>query len=72
MSQQREDRLAILASSKRQIGELEKERDIFKAKKIEYQNNKSVSETLTRTITRFNYKIAEMLDATRIYERSIL
>ncbi len=72
MLQASADRLAILASSKRQIGEVEDKRQEFEAMKPEYIKNKSVTEMLNRAIKRLDYKIAEMWSATRVYERSIL
>ncbi len=72
MSQIRIDRLAILASSKRQIGEIEAKRNDFESKKPKYVNNVSATETINRAIKRFDAKIAEMWSATKAYERSIL
>ncbi len=71
MSERNNDRLAILASSKRQIEDVEYKRNVVMKMQADYPRNQTIRDAMHKTIARLDNKIAEMKNATRIYERDM-
>ncbi len=71
MSERRNNQVAILASSKRQIEDVEHKRNVVKVMQSDYPRNQTIRDAMHKTIARLDNKIAEMKNATRIYERDM-